>query len=107
METTAAGQDDAFLAQVRLREAYEFVGHVEAIHTAPPRHEKDGSPLAHDVAVNGEGSVLRCESCVSQETEPLVEDFGRITRDICEKLTERSLPDDDWTRMKLPTSLGG
>ena len=31
METTAAGEDDAFLAQVRLREAYEFAGHVEAI----------------------------------------------------------------------------
>ena len=29
------------------------------------------------------------------------------TRDICEELTERPLPDDDWTRMKLPTSLGG
>ena len=29
------------------------------------------------------------------------------TKCICEKLLERALDDDDWTRMKLPTSLGG
>ena len=29
------------------------------------------------------------------------------TKCICEKLLERALDDDDWTRMQLPTSLGG
>ena len=38
---------------------------------------------------------------------PLAGTLKAKTRDICEKLFERSLTDDDWTRMKLPTSLGG
>ena len=41
-----------------------------------------------------------------KKLKPLAEKLEAKTRDICEKLTERSLQDDDRTRMKLPTSLG-
>ena len=39
--------------------------------------------------------------------KPLAETLEDKTKCICEKLLERALDDDDWTRMKLPTSLGG
>ena len=43
----------------------------------------------------------------SKKLNPLADTLEAKTRDICEKLTERPLQEDDWTRMKLPTSLGG
>ena len=39
--------------------------------------------------------------------KPLAETLEANTKCICQKLLERALDDDDWTRMKLPTSLGG
>ena len=39
--------------------------------------------------------------------KPLAETPEVKSKRICEKLLERSLDDDDWTKMKLPTSLGG
>ena len=39
--------------------------------------------------------------------KPLTETLEAKTKSICEKMLERVLDDDDWTRMKLPTSLGG
>ena len=42
-----------------------------------------------------------------KKLKPLAETLEAKIRDICEKLTERPLRDDDWTSMKLPTSLGG
>ena len=43
----------------------------------------------------------------SKRMKPLEQTLETKTRCICEKLLERALDDDDWTRMKLPTSLGG
>ena len=37
----------------------------------------------------------------------LARKLGDETNKICERLTERALDGDTWTRMKLPTSLGG
>ena len=42
-----------------------------------------------------------------KKLRPLAERLEAKTRDICKTVTERILLDDDWTRMKLPTSLGG
>ena len=39
--------------------------------------------------------------------KPLAETLEAKSKCICKKILERSLDDDDWTRMKLPTSLGG
>ena len=39
--------------------------------------------------------------------EPLTETLEAKTKCLCEKLLERALHNNDWTRMKLPTSLGG
>ena len=39
--------------------------------------------------------------------KPLAETLEARTKCICEKLLERALDDDDWTRMKVPTRLGG
>ena len=53
----------------------------------------------------------RCCGCRHRSSPdilgPLVAHLLAKAKDIGEKLTERSLPDDDWTRMKLPTSLEG
>ena len=43
----------------------------------------------------------------SENMKLLAETLEAKTKGICEKLLERSLDDEDWTRMKLPTSLGG
>ena len=42
-----------------------------------------------------------------KEPKPLAESLEAKTTDICEKLTEKSLQDNDWTRMKLLRGLGG
>ena len=42
-----------------------------------------------------------------EKMRPLARKLGDETKKICERLTERSLDGDTWTRMKLPTSLGG
>ena len=41
-----------------------------------------------------------------KKLKPLAETLEAKTRDMSEKLTERPLHDKEWTRMKLPTSLG-
>ena len=43
----------------------------------------------------------------SKKMKPLAETLEAETKCICEKLLEKPLDEDDWTRMKLSTSLGG
>ena len=91
--STAADEEDASLTQKRLNEACEFAGHVEAV------------AQLHLDSRKSEIRGLRRKSGELQE-KPLAETLEIKTKCICEKLLERSLDDDDWTRMKLPTSLG-
>ena len=78
--STTCNEEDA----LRLREAREFAGDVETVTQLHLDTRKTEGPEAF-----------------------LAKTEEEKTRDICEKLTERPLRDDDWTRMKLPTSLGG
>ena len=96
--STAADEDDASLAQVRLGEVYEFPGHVEVITQLHFDARKREPPRALDF----DAKVVS-----SKQMTPQAGTLAAKTRDICEKLTERPLQDDDGTTMKLPTSLGG
>ena len=60
--------------------------------------------MAHDLEVDGEISLVFDAQVVnSKKMKPLAETREAKTKCICEKLQES---DADWTRMKLPTSLG-
>ena len=95
----AADEEDASLAQKRLDEASEFAGLVEAVtllHLDSRKSESIATALDFDAKVVN-----------SKKMKPLAETLEEKTKGIFEKLLERALDDDDWTRMKLPTSLDG
>ena len=105
--STAADEDDASLAQARLGEANEFASHAEAItqlHLDTRKTEAlwliKSKAIAR--ALGFDAKVLS-----PKKLRPLAETQEAKTRDTCEKLTERPLQDDDCTRMKLQTLLGG
>ena len=103
----AADEQDASLAQKRLNEASEFAGHVEAVaqlHLDSRKSEALWLMTSKSVARSLD---FDAEVVNSKEMNPLAETLEAKTKCICEKLLERALDDDDWTRMKLPTSLGG
>ena len=103
----AADEEDASLAQKRLNEASEFAGHVEAVaqlHLDSRKSEALWLMTSKSIAraLDFDAKVVN-----SKRTKPLAETLEAKTKGICEKLMEGSLDEDDWTRMKLPTSLGG
>ena len=63
--------------------------------------------MAHDLEVDGEIPGFYAKVVKSKKMKPLAQTLEAKTKCICEKLLERALDDDDWTGMKLPTSLGG
>ena len=103
----AADGQDASLAQKRLNEASEFAGHVEAVaqlHLDSRKSETLWLVTSKSIArsLDFDAKVVN-----SKKMKPLAETLEAKPKCICEKLLERPLDDDDWTRMKLPTSLGG
>ena len=102
----AAEEEDASLAQKRLNEASEFARHVEAVTQL---HSDSRTSEALWLMTSKSARALGFDAKVvnSKNMKPLAESLEAKTKCICEKLLERSLDDDDWTRMKLPTSLGG
>ena len=103
----AADEQDASLAQKRLNEASEFAGHVEAVAQLHLDSRKS-EVLWHMTSKSVARSLDFAAKVVnSKKMKSLVETLEAKTKCICEKLLERALDDDDWTRVKLPTSLGG
>ena len=107
--STTADEQDASLAQKRLNEASEFAGHVAAVtqlHLDSRKSEALWLMTSKSIArsLDFDAKVVN-----SRKMKLLAETPEARTKDICEKkkLLERSLDDDGWTRMKLPTSLGG
>ena len=62
--------------------------------------------MAHDLEVDSETLDIDAKVVNSKKMKPLAETPEAKTKGVCEKLLERSLDDDDWTRTKLSTSLG-
>ena len=103
----AADEQDASLAQERLNEASEFARRVEAVtqlHLDSRKSEALWLMTSKSVARSLD---LNAKVVNSKKMKPLAETLETKTKCICKKLPERALGDDDWTRMKLPTSLGG
>ena len=103
----AADEQDASLAQKRLNEASEFAGHVEAVaqlHLDSRKSEALWLMTSKSIArsLDFDAKVVN-----SKKMKPLAETLEAKTKCICEKLLVRALDNDDFTRMKLPTSLGG
>ena len=103
--SATANEKDESLARGRFDEACEFAGHVEAIahlHLDMRKTEALWLMTSKSVAkpLDFDAKVLRLE-----KLRPLAVTLETKTRIICGKLTERSLPDDDWARTKLLTSL--
>ena len=102
-----ADEQDASLAQKRLNEASAFTGHVEAV--AQLHLDSRKSEVLWNVTSKSIAPSLDFDAKVVnfKRTKPLTETLEAKTRSICEKLLEKPLDEDDWTRMKLSTSLGG
>ena len=105
--STVADEMDPTLAQKRLDDATEFAGHVEAVaqmHLDTRKSEALWLMTSKSIAraLDFDAKVVHPE-----KMRPLARRLGEGTKRICERLTERSLDGDTWTRMKLPTSLGG
>ena len=103
----AADEQDASLAQKRMNEASEFAGHVEAVaqlHLDSRKSEALWLMTSKSIA---RPLDFDAKAVNSKKMKPLAETLEAKTKGICEKLLERSLDGDDWTRMKLPTTLGG
>ena len=102
----AADEQHASLAQKRLNEASEFADHVEAVaqlHLDARKSEAVWLVTSKSMArsLDFDAKVVN-----SKKMKPLAETLEAKTKCICEKLLERPLDEDDWTRMKLPTSQG-
>ena len=105
--SAAADENDETLARGCFQETCEFAGHVETItqlHLDTRKTEALWLTTSKSVA---RALDFRAKEVCPRKVRPLAVNLEPKTRDICEELTERPLPDDDWTRMKLPTSLGG
>ena len=103
----AADEEDASLARKRLDEASECAGRVEAVtqlHLDSRKYEALWLMTSKSIA---RAPDFDAKVVNSKKMKPLAETLEVKTKGTCEKLMERSLDDDDWTRMKLPTSLGG
>ena len=105
--STVADELDTTLAQKRLDEANAYAGHVEAVaqmHLDTRKSEALWLMTSKSIAraLDFDAKVVHPE-----KMRPLARKLGDETKKICERLTERSLDGDTWTRMKLPTSLGG
>ena len=102
-----ADDQDASLVQKRLNETSEFAGHVEAVAQPALGLEEFSGFVAHDLEVDCVILDFDAKVVNTKKLKPLVGTLEATTKCICEKLLERALDDDDWTRIKLPTSLGG
>ena len=99
-----ATDQDASLAQERLKEASEVAGHVEAVaqlHLDWRTSETLCLMTSKSIArsLDFDAKVVN-----SKRLKPLAETLEAKTKSTCEKLLERPLDEDDWTKMKLPTS---
>ena len=102
-----ADEQDASLAKKRLSEASEFAGHVEAVAQLHLDSRKSEAPWLMTSKSMARSLDFDAKVVNSKKMKPPAETLEAKTKCICEKLLQRSLDDDDWTRMKLPTSLGG
>ena len=105
--STVADELDTTLAQKRLDEAKAYAGHVGAVaqmHLDTRKSEALWLMTSKSIArsLDFDAKVVHPE-----KMKPLARKLGDETKKICECLTERTLDGDTWTRMKLPTSLGG
>ena len=105
--STVADEFDPTLAQKRLDDATELAGHVEAIsqmHLDERKSEALWLMTSKSIArsLDFDAKVVN-----PVKMRPLARRLGERTKKICESLLERSLDEDMWTKMKLPTSLGG
>ena len=105
--STAADEQDASLPQKRLNEASEFAGHVAAVAQLRLNSRKSEALWLMTSKSIARSLGFDAKVVNSKKMKPLAETLEAKTKWICEKLLERALDDDDWTRMKLPTSLGG
>ena len=105
--STVADEMDPTLAQKRLEDAAELARHVETV-TQMHLDERKSVALwlltSKSIArsLNFDAKVVHPE-----KMRPLAKRLGERTKEICENLLERALDEEVWTRMKLPTSLGG
>ena len=95
------------LAQKRLDDAIELASHVEAVtqmHLDERKSEALWLLTSKSIArsLDFDAKVVHPE-----KMRPLARSLGERTKKICESLLERTLNEDMWTKMKLPTSLGG
>ena len=105
--STAADEMNPTLAQKRLDDAIELARHVEAVtqmHLDERKSEALWLMTSKSIArsLDFDAKVVHPE-----KMRPLAKRLGERTKKICESLLERSLDEDVWTKMKLPTSLGG
>ena len=100
-------EQDALLAQKRLNEASEFAGHVEGVAQLHLDSRKSEALWLMTSKSRGRSLDFDAKVVNSKRMKLLAERLEAKTKCICEKLLERALDDDDWTRMKLATSLGG
>ena len=103
----AADEMNPSLAQKRLDDAAELAEHVEAVtrmHLDERKSEALWLMTSKSIArsLDFDAKVVHPE-----KMRPLATKLGERTKKICESLLERTLDEDVWTRMKLPTSLGG
>ena len=103
----AADEMNPTLAQKRLDDAAELAGHAEAVtrmHLDERKSEALWLMTSKSIArsLDFDAKVVHPE-----KMRPLAKRLGERTKKICESLLERTLDEDVWTRMKLPTSLGG
>ena len=85
---------------------YEFAGHVDAVtqlHLDTRKTEALWRMTSKSIA---RALDFGAEVVSPLKLEPLAKTLEAKTRDICERLTKRGPPDEDWTRMNMPTSLG-
>ena len=99
----AADEMNPSLAQKRLDDAAELAGYVEAVtrmHLDERKSEALWLMTSKSIArsLDFDAKVVHPE-----KMRPLAKRLGERTKKICESL----LDEDAWTRMKLPTSLGG
>ena len=103
--STAADEDEASLAQARLGDAYEFAGMSRRSHSDTLTRKTEALWLMTSKSI---ARALDFDTKVvsPKKLRPLAETLEAKTRDM-RQLAKRALQYDDWTRMKLPMSLGG
>ena len=105
--STVADEFDSTLAQKRLDDATELAGHVETMSQMHLDERKSEALWLMTLKSIARSLDFDAKVVHPEKMRPLARKLGERTRKICESLLERSLDEDVWTKMKLPTSLGG